>query len=105
MGRAERRRAERAARIEDRKDQVILTRHELGEMRDELWDMAVKNDTEALMTCFALAERRLYGFGPKRILRSLQYIDELMGGITSGSATIADYKKQLEEELSIVVKV
>lgn len=104
MGRAERRRAERKSRIESRKNQVSMTYQELGEMKEEIMTDASKLNVEALMTCFALAERRLYGFGPKRVLRSLQYIDDLMGDILNGEATIRDYQKQLEEELSIKVK-
>lgn len=104
MGRAERRKAERKNRIENRKNQVTMSRQEIGEMKNDLVSSTSKYDVEALMTCFALAEHRLYGFGSKRVLRTLQYIDDLMGDIVNNSATIEDYKKLVKEEVGIAIE-
>lgn len=104
MGRAERRRMERRNRIETKKNTPNMTYQELGEMKDKIRKDISGYNVESLMTCFALAEHRLYGFGQKRIMRSLQYIDELMGYIMDDSATMEDFKKELEDETGVIVK-
>ena len=104
MGRAERRRRERFKRLEDKQNNVTLNRHDLNEIKEKISAQAAKYDVEILMTCFALAEHRLYGFGQKRILRSLNYIDQLMGDILQGNKTIDDYCEELEQEAGVVVK-
>ena len=101
MGRAERRKRERLDRIENRKDKILISKEDLSKKKDDV----TKYNVEVLMTCFALAEHRLYGFGQKRILRSLRYIDELMGSILDDSKTVNDYKKELEEETGLKIKV
>lgn len=105
LGRAERRREERRNRIESHKGSLSISREELSEMKRKASSDASKFNVEALMTCFALAEHRLYGFGQKRIFRSLQYIDELMGKILDDTANIEDYKRELEDEASVKIKV
>lgn len=104
MGRVERRKAERYKRIERSKEEITMTRQELAEMRDKLSQNVLNYNVEALMTCFALAEHRLYGFGKTRILRSLQYIDDLMGEVNDGKASIEDFKRELEEETNVMIK-
>ena len=104
MGRAEQRKLERRNRIENRKGKIMLSPHDITEMKRNIFDDIDNFKTEALMTCFALAEHRLYGYGPKRIMRSLQYIDDLMGDILNDKATIDDYKRELEEEAGVAVK-
>lgn len=104
MGRAEKRRAERRNRIEDRKGKVLMSRRDINEMKRKLSDDISGYSTEALMTCFALAEHKLYGYGLKRLMRTLQYIDDLMGPIIREEATIEDYKKELEEKTGVVIK-
>ena len=104
MGRSERRRIERQDRIEDRKNKVLLTRQEISQMKKDISHKVSSYSVESLMTCFALAEHRIYGFGAKRIERCLRYVDELMGAITDDTACMEDYMKALEEETGIVVK-
>lgn len=104
MGRAERRRAERYNRIEERKNKVLLTREEIASMKKDISHTVSSYSVESLMTCFALAEHRIYGFGAKRIGRCLQYVDELMGAIMDDTACMDDYVRELEEETGIVVK-
>ena len=104
MGRAERRRRERSDRLGSRKDKVLIDKKDLADMRSDIVDAVGKYDVEAMMTCFALAEHRLFGFGGTRIMRSLQYIDELMGNILSGSKTVEDYKRELIDETGIAIR-
>ena len=104
MGRAEMRRWTRKNKIEERKGKMLMTKQELKEYED-----AVRNDistynVEALMTCIAIAEHRLYGFGQTRVTRTLNYIDELMGEVLNGNKTIEDYKKIADEEVGVIIK-
>ena len=103
MGRAERRRAERNKRIEDRKDKILVTQKELRDLKRDTIRNTSNFDTEALMTCFALANRRLYKHGLERSLRTLQYVDELMGPILDGSKTVDDYRKELFDEIGLSI--
>lgn len=103
MGRAERRRAERWERIENRKEKILLDRSDITEIKRKASHETSRYDTEALMACFALTEHRLYGFGTKRIMRSLQYINDLMNNILTGDAVMEDYIKELEKETGILI--
>lgn len=104
MGRAERRRAERRERIESKKGKISLSKADVKKIKRDISETVSIYSVEALMTCFALAEHRLYGFGSKRILRSLGYIDGLMGAIIDDEATIEEYKRELEEEAGVAIK-
>lgn len=92
MGRAERRLAEKRDKktSKDVKRAVNATRN---------------FDVDALMTCFALAEHKLYGFGRKRITKSIVYINDLMDDILTDKATIDDYKRELEEKAKVRIAV
>lgn len=103
MGRAERRWAERRNRIESRKGKLLIDPTELTEIKKKASHETSRYDTEALMTCFALAEHRLFGFGAKRIMRSLQYINDLMNDILTEKAVMEDYIKELEKETGILI--
>lgn len=104
MGRAEQRRKERLNRLENKKGKVAISPQEINDMKKQLTNQAARYDVEMLMTCFALAEHRLYGYGKKRIIRTLSYIDGLMEEILQDRATIEDYKKELEQESKVVIK-
>ena len=104
MGRAERRRAERASRIEERKGKILMSKQDLGKMQDSIRQDISNFNVEAILTCLALALHRKFKFGPKRIMRVLNYIDELMGGVVDDIYTIDDYKQQLKEETGVVIK-
>lgn len=104
MGRQERRLAERRNRIENRKGKIPLSRKEIRDLKKQVSSDASAYSVEALMTCYALALRRLYGFGYKRLLRSLQAIDGLMEDVLNDVATIEDYKKILEDETGIIIR-
>ena len=104
FGRSLRRKKERQDRLDGKRDKLQMSRREFNQMKEELSREASGYSVEALMTCFALAEHRLYGFGLKRLSKSLQYINELMDGILNDTATVEDYKKELETETGIVIK-
>ena len=104
MGRAERRRMERNNRIEERKGKILMSTQDINKMKRDIVQDVADFKVEALMTCFALANHRLYGHGPQRTMRTLQYIDELMGPISTGEKTVDDYRKELEEEAKVVIK-
>lgn len=104
MGRAERRRMERNNRIEERKGKILMSPQDINEMKRNIVQDVTDFKIEALMTCFALANHRLYGHGPQRTMRTLQYIDELMGPIATGEKTVEDYKQELEDEAKVIVK-
>lgn len=100
MTRAERRRANR-----ENQKKVTMTQGELNAMREEIIKQTSEYTVDALMSCFALSERRLYNFGRKRILRSLKRIDVLMHYISEGVYTPDDYKKIIEEEAGIKIGI
>lgn len=104
MGRAERRRLERRKRIEANKDKIRLSWDDIHAMKSKVREETFQYDAVSLLTCFALAEHYLYGFGQKRIMRSLNYINDLMESISNGNATIEDYVKKLEEETGVSIK-
>lgn len=105
MGRAERRKAERKNRIEGRKDKILITPEELTEFKQKVRDEVSGYGTETLMTCFALAEHRIHGFGEKRIMKTLRYIEEvLMMDILNDKKTIEDYKQELVDETGLQIE-
>ena len=107
MGRAERRRQERRNRIEDRKTKILMRPEDIAAMKAKITEDVTENfgsySTEALMTCFALVNHRLYGHGWKRTMRTLEEIDKMMGPIADGTKTVHDLKKELEEEVGFKV--
>lgn len=104
MGRAERRLAERRNRIDENKNKITMTREELKQYKDKIVNDTLNYNVEALFTCFALAQHDIYGFGAKRISKTLQYIDDLMGDVTNDKITIEELKKKLEEETGVTIK-
>lgn len=104
MGRAERRKAERRLRIDSRKDKILISRKDLNEMRRDIADNISEYSVGALLTCFALTERKLYGFGSKRIMRTLEHVDELFGKIINGEVTMDEYAQKLEDEVGIAIR-
>lgn len=104
MNRAARRRADKAAKKESEKkvnnNRIILTRQEL----DDIKTQARTEAATALVPCLALAEHRVHGFGKKRALRTLNYLDILMTGYINGSKSPADYIQECEDELGIHIK-
>lgn len=100
MGRAERRRMERSDRIENRKGKLLMSKSDLKDIRAEISE----NNVQILMTCFALANHRLYGHGQKRTLRTLTEVDRMMGEILDGTKTMDDFTRELREECEIEVK-
>lgn len=104
MGRAERRKRERYERIEERKGKILLSPKDLNDIKKEIASDATKFKTEWLMTCFALALNRKFGFGPTRIARALREIDNMMLDILEDKHTIDDFIQELETKTGIEVK-
>lgn len=98
MNRAERRKAER-----NNNNKISMTIEELNSIKEHISDETSIASVDILMTCFALAEHRMHGFGKKRIKKSIDYIDELIEGIVNGESTIEDYKKELKEETDVTI--
>lgn len=103
MGRAERRKIERKQRIETRKGQILIDPYDVWERKRKAVDGALQFNAELLMTCIGIAEHRLYGFGQKRVLRTLSYIDDLMGMVNDGYLTVDELKEQLREETNVKI--
>lgn len=103
MGRAERRRAERNKRIEERKGKFLMSHKELNNMKRDLSYDASGYITESLMTCFALALHHK-GIDSDDIADCIAYINSLMDAIIAEEAVMEDYKKELEDETGIIIK-
>lgn len=103
MGRAEKRAKERQDRIEDRKRKLLITPEDLNRIKRDITYKASGYNTEAMMTCFALAMARR-GVDPDVIANDLSYIDSLMNDILEDRKTMEDYFAELEEKTGLVVK-
>lgn len=101
MGRAERRRAERQARIEERKGKILITPSDLAAIKREIMEDVKVAKTDVMFTCFALALNRVHNFGYKRIARVIGEVDEMMGEILEGTKTVDDFYKELEEKTGV----
>ena len=53
---------------------------------------------------FALAIRRCYGFGPKRILKCLQMVNDIMMEVADGKSTWPKNMIELREDTGIVIR-
>lgn len=103
MGRAERRKAERRNRIEDKKGKIYLTPAEVKKMKDEISSQAANFDVEVLLTCFAQVLHDEYGFGQKRILRALNAVDTTFGKVLDGELSVKEMKQRLEDEVAVKI--
>ena len=104
MGRAERRRYERQARLEDNKARIKLTPWELQQIKRDTANRIATFDVELLHTCFAVVMYEQFGFNEDEISRGLEAIDEKFGQILDGSLTAQDLANELEEETGLTVK-
>lgn len=103
MGRAENRKRERAARLDNNKNTIRLTYEQLEEIKKQERITTQNDIIMFFMSTLPLAEHRVHGFGKTRAIRTLKYINVLMEGITKGEKTIEDYRKECEEEVKIRV--
>ena len=103
MGRAERRRTERNARINDRKNKLLITQEELHRIKDRLSYQESKYSTENLMACFGLVLSRR-GLPDEEIVSYLEDINKLMDDILSGEHIMQEYLNELENRTGIVIK-
>ncbi len=100
-GRKLRRQQERQAKIQENKESTRYKPAEITQMKKEIREQTSMYNVDMMLMCIALTEHRLYGFGSKRIYRTLEYIDSLMGDILENKATMGDYERALEEETGI----
>lgn len=103
MGRAERRRAERKNRIEDRKGKILMTPHDIREMKRNIVQDANDYKVEALMTCFMVANNTLWGHDADQCMQTLGYIDDMMGEINEGLLTFEELKKLAEDKIGVAI--
>lgn len=93
----------RSGEITER-DIQMYAQMEANRMREEEAAKAADNSVETLMTAFALYLHEELGFGQKRLMRALGYIDEWAGKITNGEETAAESIKRLEDEAGVLIK-
>jgi hypothetical protein len=105
MNRAERRKIEKEHRADISRNTVRVDRREIKAREEKLKDDLGTYYVETLMTCLAVAEHRMHGFGKKRILKTLQCIDDMMGEINSGDLTIDDLRQELSDEVGLSVRI
>ena len=104
MGRAERRRQERQARIEDNKARIKLTPWELQQIKRDTANRIATFDVELLHTCFAVVMYEKFGFDEDKIMVGLEAIDEKFGEILEGTLTAQDLADELEDATGLKVK-
>jgi len=96
-------RAERLKSVQNGTGRVSLTHKEIGQIKEAAETKILEYNVEALMTCFALVMYEIDGIVIDDVQMALQRIDELMGAVHDGSASIEGYKKELELRTGIVV--
>lgn len=103
MGRAERRKAERQNRIEDKKGKVYLRPSDITAMKRDISRRAAEFDVEVLLTCFAQVLHDKYGFGPVRLMRALEEVDATFGKVLSDELSVDDMQQRLLNETGIKI--
>ena len=105
MGRAERRREEKLKGLQGGSGRVSLSHKEIGRIKEAAETKILEYNVEALMTCFALVLEEMDEpvIGAGDIQMALARIDELMGAVLDGTASIEGYKKELELRTGLVV--
>lgn len=98
MGRAERRRAEKAGRKEERKTMIHMTQEEYSEVIRRAKNEATRDAFDVFATCMAVKDIRKNGYGKKRLIDNLTYLDGLMNDLLDGKANFADYKKEVYDK-------
>lgn len=101
MGRAERRQAERKARIEDRKGKILLSYEELANIKEESRIQGRLEAIETITVCCALAERRAHKFGHKRVNKTVEALKDILQEVLEQNLTIKDLKAEAKEQLDI----
>lgn len=101
MGRAERRKAERQNRIEDKKGKIYLRPSDIAAMKRDISKRAAEFDVEALLTCFAQVLHDQYGFGPTRLMRALKQVDDTFGKVLNDELSVGEMQQRLQDETGI----
>ena len=86
---------------------IVLTQAELNRIKNEARKEAVnkisKFDVEVLFTCFAQSLRDNYGWGHKRLFRTLNSVDEMFGRVLAGELSDEDMRQRLLDECGILI--
>ena len=98
MGRAERRRAEKA----NKNTMIQMTPEEYAEAIREARNEATRDAFKVLITCMAVKDIRKNGYGKKRLVDNLTYIDNLMNDLLDGKSDFADYSKEVYDKGVII---
>ena len=101
MGRAERRAAERKARLEDRKGKVLISYEELERIKEASRIQGRMEAIETITVCCALAERKAHGFGRVRVGRTIEALKDILQEVLDKSLTITYLKKRLKDEVDL----
>lgn len=80
------------------------TLEDVRESRKEAMEKTVHFTVEKLMACFAYTLRKEYGFGKKRIMKALRFIDDYAGMINNGEITLDEICKRLEDEVGAIIR-
>jgi len=81
-----------------------FTEEQEKKAKKEVIDIAVQYTTEAFYSITALALKDLHGFGHKRVAEVLTRMEEKFVNLTTGYASLEDYKTAVKEELNINIK-
>ena len=96
MGRAERRRAEKSGKkVEAKKPMISMTQEAYLEAIRDAKNQATRDAFDVFATCMALKDIRMHGYGKKRIIDNLDYMNKLMDDLLDNKANFADYKQEV----------
>lgn len=102
MGRAEKRKMERNNRIENRKSMIHMSYEEYSEAIRKAKNEATRDAFKVFATCMALKDIQMHGYGKKRIIDNLNYMNDLMNALLDGDANFADYEKEVYDKGVII---
>lgn len=104
MGRAERRRQERAARIQSNKEKCVrLTPSEYSQIKATATREAVECNAEVNFVLFALCMHDQLGTSGEDMARVFTELDDLIGQLQNGAAAFDDMRRRLKEEADFEV--
>jgi predicted glycosyl hydrolase (DUF1957 family) len=102
MGRAERRRAEKANKKEQRKTMIHMTQEEYYEAIRQARNEATRDAFKVFATCMAVKDIRMHKYGKKRLIDNLDYMDKLMNDLLDEKADFAKYEKEVYDKGVII---
>lgn len=104
MGREERRREERQKKKElSKQNNMSRSRSKSNAIVESLIHDVTEHNTRIFLTCLGLTLHDEYGFGKKRIMRTLEHIDHLTNDILTEKATIEELEERLHKETGVSI--